>query len=127
MTCPELRITDAEVALTRRWPTCRACAGIARDDEGCPRCDWGLYPEGYGIRLGRGASARIGAAIVARLDHLRRAADIVATDGEYELLRTAVGRWGVRTVGVDDAAWADSEAEARIVYASCPRHPEWPS
>ena len=69
MTCPELRITDAEVALTRRWPTCRACAG----ELDCPRCDWGLDPEGYGIRLGRGASARIGAAIVAHLPHLRHA------------------------------------------------------
>lgn len=51
MTCPELRITDTEIAEVRRGPICE-------------RLDGNLPP---------GASARIGAVLVAAMPHLRHA------------------------------------------------------
>lgn len=80
MTPPELRITDAEVAACpREIVVCPSCLGLGVyegrgvvDDASCWRCNGGGEVRGDRIILD-GASARIGAAIVAHLPHLRHA------------------------------------------------------
>ena len=70
----ELRVTARDVAASRRWPTCRACRNVRPDKTGCSACDgWGVEDTGYGVRLRRGASARLGAMLVEAMPHLRHA------------------------------------------------------
>ena len=80
---PELRVTDRDVDLSRRSHhaiiVCPACHGLGVhegrgvvDDVTCGTCGGG-GEIADGIALPPGASARIGAALVGHLPHLRRA------------------------------------------------------
>lgn len=81
MTCPELRITDADAAECPRCDVCcRSCGGSGVDvrpgllgpvTNWCDEC-WGAAVWST-PRLPPGASARIGAILVNRLPHLRHA------------------------------------------------------